>query len=308
MLHKIVEKLGGQLYANGRKANIPGPNHHRHDRSVSLIVGRNDRVIVCAHSPNDTWQSVLKYLKDENLISEDGKPLLNGPVYSASVTPLPDDSDKQAAVDRIWSVGQTLEGSLSERYIRRFRKVKRALPGPRSVLHGSAVPVSAYSAECRYVHPALMVKLEDERGKARGLELHYLSGDGTLNRRLNIPRKTIGNYFEGWRAQIDDDAEEMVIATGFFSTLSASRHFELPCVSLLSDKNLRHWRPKPITRSLVIAADNDKPCLAAAAELVENLRPYGLKVRIEVPPAGYNDFNDWEQDLRDDEIPYRRLP
>ncbi len=308
MLHKIVEKLGGQLYANGRKANIPGPNHKRHDRSVSLIVGRNDRVIVCAHSPHDSWQSVLKYLKDENLISEDGRPLLNGPTYASPVTPLPDDAAKQAAVDRIWSAGHSLEGSLSERYIRRVRRVRRELPSVRSVLHGSAVPVSAYSDQCRYAHPAMIVKLEDERGKARGLELHYLSNDGALNGRLTIPRKTIGNYHEGWRAQIDDDAEEMVIATGFFSTLSASRFFGLPCVSLLSDKNLRHWRPKPITRSLVIAADNDKPCMAAAAELVENLRPYGLKVRIEVPPGGYNDFNDWEQDHRDDDIPLRRLP
>ena len=305
MLHQIVKAMGGgQIYANYSRANVPGLGHKPTDRSVSLMVGRGDKLVVHCHAEKDDWREVVKFLREKKLIDNDNKIVVDG-ICSTPVPPAPDDAAKQAAVERIWSKGQNVAGTLAERYIHRVRGIGRATPRREVCLFGSAVPLSAYATQPKHFQPALLIKLEDEQGRARGLEIHYLNANGELNTRLTIPRKTIGNYVEGWRCQIDEDAEEMVLATGFFSTLSASRVFDLPAVSLLGDKNMRHWRPKPITRRLVIAADNDQPCLSAAAQLMANLQPYRhLHVTIEVPKYARNDFNDYERDLRNGQIPH----
>ncbi len=95
--------------------------------------------------------------------------------------------------------------------------------------------------------------------------------------------------------RIDCDAEEMVIGTGFFSTLSACRHFGVPGVAMLSDKNLKHWRPGPNTHSVIIAADNDRGGLESADEARQVLSRLGIRARVEVEPHGLNDFNDYDR-------------
>jgi hypothetical protein len=292
MLYEIVKELGGDIYDGGRRANIPGPNHRAHDRSVSLTIGRDNRVIAYCHGKNDDWREVLKALREKGLITAEGKPKHAGISTSdGTAKTYFNSAEKAASVDSLWSRGIALERTLSERYLKQGRGVLRDLRSE-AILHGSEVPVSAYSNNRGYRLPALMARLQDSGGKLCGLELHYLDAQGRLNSRLSIPRKSIGNYVPGWRVAIDDDAEEMIIATGLMTTLSASDHFGLPAQALLSDKNMRHWRPKPKTRRLIIAADNDSGGIACAEELKHNLKPYDLQVRIELPPNGHNDFND----------------
>lgn len=292
MLHEIVRKLGGDLYDGGRRANIPGPNHRKHDRSVSLTMGRDNRVVAFCHGNGDDWRDVLKHLKDQDLITQDGKPKIAGSVASAGAAKdYFTDADKAAAVSVQWSQGIPVDGTLSDRYLREGRGVQRNIR-QEALLHGALVSVSAYTPNKGYRLPALMARLERPDGTLCGLEIHYLDGRARLNERLTIPRKSIGNYVPGWRIRLDEDAEEMVIGTGLMTTLSASEYFGLPAQSLLSDKNMRHWRPKPNTRKLIIAADNDSGGIACAEELKEHLKPFDLHVRIELPPNGLNDFND----------------
>ena len=52
----LVRSLGGDLYAGGSRALVPGPGHGPADRSVSLLLSRG-RVV--AHSfAGDDWRSV----------------------------------------------------------------------------------------------------------------------------------------------------------------------------------------------------------------------------------------------------------
>jgi hypothetical protein len=67
----IVRALGGDLYAAGRRANVPAPGHSPADRSVSLLLD-GDRVIV--HSLGATsWQAALADLQARGLVIADGR-------------------------------------------------------------------------------------------------------------------------------------------------------------------------------------------------------------------------------------------
>jgi len=53
-LRSIVRALGGELYDNGRRANIPAPGHSPADRSVSLLL-KDDRAVVHTFGGGD-WK------------------------------------------------------------------------------------------------------------------------------------------------------------------------------------------------------------------------------------------------------------
>ena len=295
-LHYLAAELGGDVYAGGRQVSIPGPGHGRNDRSASLTLGRNNKILAYSHSDSTDWRDILRYLLDKDLITPDGKPKpRNGAVVSRSFSS--DDKDKATAVRDIWTRSQDIENTLSERYVRETRCVSMGLKRGGALRHCNDIPVSAYARHSRYNVPGLLVGITGANGSLKGVEIHYLDGQARLNSRLNIPRKTIGNYEAGWSVQVDEPAEEMVVGTGIFSTLSASQYFALPCQAMMSDKNLRNWRPSPITRRVIIAGDNDTSCRAAIATLLTNLNPYDLHVSVKFAPDGHNDFNDfyrWE--------------
>lgn len=69
-LHAIVAALGGDLYQNGRRANVPGPGHSRRDRSVSLLLAEG-RVVVHGFGGAD-WRVVRDDLCKRGLIDPRG--------------------------------------------------------------------------------------------------------------------------------------------------------------------------------------------------------------------------------------------
>ena len=68
----IVRALGGDLYAGGRRANIPAPGHSRADRSVSLVLS-GGRVVAHSFGGAD-WREVLDDLRARGLIDAAGAP------------------------------------------------------------------------------------------------------------------------------------------------------------------------------------------------------------------------------------------
>lgn len=86
----------------------------------------------------------------------------------------------------------------------------------------------------------------------------------------------------------------MLVAEGFFTTLSASERFSLPAWSLMSTRNLRSWSPPPSVRSVLIAADRGKDGEASAEHLRAKLVRAGLKAWVEFPPGAFGDWNEAE--------------
>mgnify|MGYP002524993862 CR=1 FL=1 len=85
-LHRIVAALGGELYCEGRRANIPAPGHSARDRSVSLLL-TDDRVVIHLLLPQGTrlvgtsegesaYGDRRAFLTWERLILPNGKSLI----------------------------------------------------------------------------------------------------------------------------------------------------------------------------------------------------------------------------------------
>ena len=60
-LADIVKQIGGDLYSPSR-AIVPGPGHSPEDRSVSLMVDRDGRLVVRSFG-RSTWQEVFDDLR-----------------------------------------------------------------------------------------------------------------------------------------------------------------------------------------------------------------------------------------------------
>jgi putative DNA primase/helicase len=73
----------------------------------------------------------------------------------------------------------------------------------------------------------------------------------------------------------------------------------LPGLAAMSAPNLAKVRP-PKCRDVIIAADNDKAGRKAAEQAARHLNSMNFRVRIALPPDGYNDFNDALRAARDE--------
>ncbi len=291
-LRTIVEVLGGDLYDRGCRANIPAPGHSAADRSVSLML-QGGRIIVHTFGDGD-WRTVLDHLRAHGLVDAHNAPtsVSNGKARSAIGVAGTSDMERLAVARRIWEGGRPLAGTLSERHCR-LRHIERALPGPDIARHNSEVPVSAY-ADSRLRRPALLVGVTDPDGGFTAVEVTYLTPNGRRAIDLRLSRKTVGPVPPGTAARIDPAAPEMLVAEGFFTTLSATERFSLPGWALMSTRNLRSWTAPEGVRSVLIAADRGKDGQASAKLLRLRLRRQGVRVRIALPPEPHGDWNELE--------------
>lgn len=295
-LRTIVQTLGGDLYDQGRRANIPAPGHSAEDRSVSLLL-EDDRVVVHTFGDGD-WKAVLDFLRDHQLIDAANAPLdgPGRPVGARLARPVTSRLERRDAALRLWEGGRGLPGTLSARHCR-LRGVERPLPGPEVLRHNSEAAVAAYRGR-GYARPALLAAIQDAAGEFSAVEVTYLAANGQRASDLRLPRKTVGPAPGGCAVRLDPAAEEMLVAEGVFTTLSATEWFGLPGWALLSTRNLRAWSPPPRVRSILIAADRGTDGEASAAQLQGRLARDGLAATIALPPAPFGDWNEWSDHQR----------
>lgn len=295
-LRPIVQTLGGDLYDRGQRANIPAPGHSAADRSVSLLL-KEGRIIVHTFGDGD-WRAVLDHLRGEGLVDAHNAPTtLSQSRRASAVGQTSTTIERLNAARRIWEVGKAVPNTLSERHCR-LRAITRALPGPQVLRHCGHAPVSAYATVSRHHRPALLVGVSDAMGGFTAVEVTYLAPNAHRAADLRLSRKTVGAVPAGAAVRIDEAAPEMLVAEGFFTTLSASERFSLPAWSLMSTRNLRSWIPPPGVRSVLIAADRGKDGAASAQILAARLQRQGVAARIEFPPEPFGDWNDVEAALR----------
>jgi putative DNA primase/helicase len=289
-LHHIVRALGGEVYDQGRRANIPAPGHSRADRSVSLLL-QNGRLVVHTFGDGD-WRSVLDHLRSLRLVDFANGPVSGGPASVAS--PAPDGLSRRArraVAVGLWTASHAIRGTLSERYAR-HRAVTRGLPGPWALRHGSEVPVAAYR-QPGFHRPALLSGIQSAEGELTAVEITYLTPSGHRADGLRLPRKTVGVAPGGCAVRLDPASAEMLVAEGVFTTLSASERFGLPAWALLSTRNLRAWAPPAGVQTVLIAGDRGRDGEASAEQLRRRLADRGVRAAVELPPAPWGDWNEW---------------
>lgn len=280
-LAAIVRALGGDLYADGCRANVPGPGHSPADRSVSLMLSEG-RVI--AHSfAGDGWRTVLDDLIERGLVDRDGR-LLGAGV--ASVATSPSARARRAIAQGLWAEGRPIMGTLSETHLRR-----RGVASASSALrHHPGVPAAVYAAR-GLRRPALLAAITTPAGEVTGVEVTYLAPNG-VRARMSLARKTIGVRAPGSAVRLDPPAPRMLVGEGVATCLSAAARFGLPAWALLSSGNLRAWRPPPRVAFVVIAADRGRDGERSALVLAAALRARGVRGAVRWPPAPFGDWNE----------------
>jgi len=280
-LGPIVRALGGDLWAGGRRANVPAPGHSPQDRSISLLLD-GDRVV--AHGFGRTgWQEVLADLHARGLVDAAGR--LTGAEPSEAAAPPPSPAARSRIARQLWSEGQDLAGTLAERHLRR-RAVRR---GSAALRFHPSVPAAVYAGH-GLRRPALLALVQDVAGAPCAVEITYLGPDGA-RAAITLARKTIGVLPPGAAVQLDPPGPELLVAEGVFTALSAAERFQRPAWALLSAARLPVWRPPPEVASVLVAGDRGVAGEGAAEALATALGREGRPVRLLWPPQPFEDWN-----------------
>lgn len=269
LLREIVHRLGGDLYAGGNAACVPGPGHSRRDRSLSLKLTEAGRVVWHSHA-NDDPSAVWAHLGIERA---DAKPMSREEAERARR-----ERERQRQVDLrpkldfcrgIWSGTQSASGSPVEVYLR-----GRAVSGdiPQALRFHPAAPLG-YPDPSRpsRPYPAMVAVVTGPDGKsAIGLHVTALQSDGSDKAKLPNTRRMFGEI-AGGVVQLSPfpSGGELAIAEGIETALSYRDLSGTPTWAGISTSLLRRFSPPLGIKRLIIAADGDAAGVEAARELAE---------------------------------------
>lgn len=286
-LAAVVAALGGELYAQGRRALVPAPGHSARDRSVSLLLV-DGRVVVHSFGAA-SWRAVLHDLRARGLIDSRGAP--SGGAGPVGGPPAPSGRARIAAARALWDGGVAVRcGSLAARHLA-LRGVARP-PGSICDLRSHpAAPLSIYRPG-QAVRPALLAGVRGPDGEINAVEVTYLDGAGRRATGLHLSRKTVGRLPAGSAVRLDSAGPSLLVAEGVFTALAAGGRFGLPAWALLSAGNLARWSPPPGVRRVLVAGDRGPAGEAAAQALARRLAGETVAAEVRLPPAG---FGDWDE-------------
>ncbi len=307
-LHNIVAKLGGDLWAGGAQANIPAPGHSARDRSVSLRIGSDGRIIVNTFAGTD-WRIVMDDLRERGLIDRSKMPVVvGGRARTSFPDPVLSVSERVHVAEQIWSAGrEATSRTLSYQHVR-LRRVERRFPSSNVLRHANGAPIRAFDRGCRRSNPALLVAVSDSQGGLTAVEITFLDPNARRSRRIALSRKTVGPIPAGSAVRLDPIDDEMAAGEGVFSTLSGSERFDLPAWALLSTSNMRRFSPPEGLRRLLIVADRGRDGELSANMLATQARRRGVKVWIEYPPLPAQDWSEAAGDKSAWPGVHRRVP
>ena len=285
-LHALVAALGGDLYHGGSRANIPAPGHSASDRSVSLWLTEG-RVVVHGFGGAD-WRDVRDDLRAKGFIDDAGR--LTGARRGETSTPRPDLFVRRETAARLWAGGIPLQsGNPAGRHLIR-RAIRSGASAANLAFHPRA-SVAVYRASDRQ-RPALLARISDVDDRLTAVEITYLDPNGGVATGLRLARKTVGQVPPGAAVRLAAAAEDMLVAEGVATTLSACERFGLPGWALMAANNLAVWSPPAIVRRVLIAADRGAVGQGAALRLRRRLTGAGLEVRTVWPEPPFGDWNE----------------
>lgn len=287
-LRRIVRALGGDLYQNGQRANVPAPGHGAADRSVSLVLSEG-RVVVHCFGGGD-WRDVLHDLRRKGLI--DHRAFLTGSGPADCATPRPDRRRRVGIACALWASSiDRGAGGLVARHLKQRNLTWKS--GLLDLREHPAVPLSVYGAGGR-TRRAMMARISDPEGETTGVELTYLEPNGRRAIGLRLSRKTVGQLPAGSAVRLSPASGAMVVGEGVITTLSAMQGFGRPGWALLSAGNLARWRAPEGVVDVLIAADRGPAGEAAAWTLRERLHADGVTAAIAWPWEPWGDWNEVE--------------
>jgi putative DNA primase/helicase len=271
----IAARLELDRYRHSWRGTCPACDY---SRAFALSAKKGRTLFYCA---NGCTQETLA----ETLAS------VAGAGWQAPAAPARNQTDaarrEQSTADalKIWAGSTTALGTVADTYL-----TDRALPGL------AALPALRFRGDCH--HPdirgrfrALVALVVDVTGKPVAVHRTYLDAGG--HKAAIEPNKASKGPVWGGAIRLDAEAPEIVIGEGIESSASAGRLLNLPAWAALSAGNLAKGMILPPTvRAVVIAADADSAGRKAADTAADRWRSEGRAVRIALPNADGQDFND----------------
>ena len=288
-LRQIVTILGGDLYQNGLRANVPAPGHGKADRSVSLLLD-GGRVVIHTFGAAD-WREARDDLRRRGLIDPGGR--LMGVAHTPD-RPAIDHRRRREVASALWQDGvrPARTGMVARHLAVRGVAWREDLD---DLLEHPRAPLSVYRPG-RRVGRAMMTGIRSPSGDLTAVELTYLATNGQVASGLSVPRKTVGQVPPGSAVRLRPAAARMLVAEGVVTTLSAMVRFDLPGWALMSAGNLSRWHAPHHVSTVLIAGDRGEAGEIAAMRLARRLERDGVEAIVAFPPAPFGDWNEAARD------------
>lgn len=258
-LRAIVRRVGGELFSGGNAALVPGPGHSPKDRSLSLRLTPEGRVLWWSHA-GDEARDVWKHLGLD--AAQDRGPQRESEAQRRArlAAERAERERKLTFCREVWAGTQPAEGSPVERYLR-GRGVAGPIPKALRFHPAAALRYPDPTQPAAPTFAAMVAICTAEDGKsAAGLHVTALRPDGAAKADLRNPRRMFGEL-SGAVVQLSPvpTGGELAVAEGIETALAYRQLTGTPCWAALSTSGLRRFTPPPGLARLVVAADNDDP-------------------------------------------------
>jgi hypothetical protein len=300
-LRAIVERLGGDLRNGGRGANVPGPGHSRRDRSLSIDLTEDGRLLWHSHAGDPDAEVIAHLGLERPRASQERR-----------FTPRPHPTDLRAVSPmHIARVSKPAAPEPSEPALRIWGQAPRAVAGTPVATYlerrGLRLPPGAAGEVIRY-HPSCPMG-EMRAGCMLALVRHIITNEPQAIHRtaLSLDGRKIGaagrdrmalGPLAGGAIKLSDDGDVetcLGVGEGIETTLSLRQHpafAAVPVWSLISAGGLERFPVLPGLTGLVIAVDHDPAGLAAAEVLKARYRAAGVEVTTVKARTPRHDLND----------------
>lgn len=289
ILRQIVSSIGGELHDGGTRALCPGPGHSQNDRSMSLMIGRDGRVLINSFSSRTNWRDCQRWLEDLKLIEPfDPKRPPSKVLPEQRIQNVTErERQKLDRAKRLWAQSKPLAGTLGARYaaLRGLRLYE--LPSTEIRFHPSV-------RRSRGGYPAILQRITSSTGRMMGVQCTYLD-PVTANRLPERDGRRIIGRFKSGAVRLAPAGQVLGVGEGMESTASAARRFAVPGWALLGSENLKAFTPPAGVELLLIFADHGEGGLIAAETLKTRALDTGIDARILPPPKSAGDWNDLDK-------------
>jgi len=208
----------------------------------------------------------------------------DSPSAPASSGPSSPGPDRSELARKLWQATKPSCGSIVETYL-----ATRGLSLP---------PSEALRFDPSALHPnksrlpAMRAIVRDVAGSIVALHSTFLRPDGRGKADVDPARTTLGRT-RGGAVRLFPAGKRLILGEGIETALAAAELLKAPAWAALSAGNLAGAViPPRDVREVIVAVDNDVPGRRAANEAVARLRQMGFAVKVALPDAVGDDFND----------------
>ena len=224
---------------------------------------------------------------------------LIGSAHSDPVKPKRGPDESRETMNRLWRSGKPLEASsAAARYL---TSRTGSMPSCRDLRAAARMSYHVGAGIRPDYYSGLIAMIRDAVGDPVNLHRTYLDAQG---RKAAVEKQKLvmwgADLPPGCAIRLTSVAEEMGVAEGIETALSASAMFDLPVWSAINADILSKWSPPAEVKRVVVFGDNDVGCAgqAAAFSLAKRLKAKGLNAEVCIPSREGADWNDEHMQTR----------